>query len=72
MDDNILYSVKEMVTLLSKQNISLVHKKNDKLVLGQFISENTYIPLNTETDSFEEIFILLSEMAIESLEKDNE
>ena len=72
MDDDILYSIREMISLLSKQNISLVHKKNDKLIVGQFISENTYIPLNTETDSFEEIFILLSEMAIEFYQKEKD
>ena len=69
MVDDALFSVREMLNLLSEQKISIVHKKNNKFIIGQFISENTYVPLGEETGSVTEICIQVCELMIE-LEED--
>ena len=70
MVDDLLFSVKEMLTLLSKQNINIVHKKNGNFVVGQFISENTYIPLGDETESPIELVTQICEIMIELNEEE--
>jgi len=65
MGDNILYSPRELVILLSRYNISVIRKENQKLLLAQFTSEKSYIPLGEPTDSYIDIFILMCEVAIQ-------
>ncbi len=65
MGDDILYSPKEMATLLSKYNISIIRKEDGSLLLVQFTSEKSYIPLGEKMQSYAEVFKLMCEVAIQ-------
>jgi len=63
MEDNILYSPREVVVLLSKYNISVIHEEDDSFLLVQFTGEKLYIPLGEKTKSHIEILELMCEVA---------
>ena len=65
MEDNILYSEREMLISLSKHNVGIIRKKNKKFLLAQFTSETTYFAIGNETDSLSELFTNMSETMIE-------
>ena len=62
MEDNILYSPKEMINLLAKHNVSILKKENKNYLLVQMTGKTTYIPLSDETDSLLHMFELISEL----------
>ena len=73
MEDNILYSPREMIDLLSKHNVSVLKKENQNYLLVQMTGKTTYVSLSDETDSLFHIFELISELIIHlesELEKD--
>lgn len=65
MEDDILYSPREMIVLLSKYNISAIQEDDDSLLLVQFTSEKSYIPLGEKIGSYTEILELMCEVAIQ-------
>jgi hypothetical protein len=65
MGDDILYSPREIAALLSKYNISIIRKEDESLLLVQFKSEKSYIPLGEKTKSYIEIFKSMCEVAIQ-------
>ena len=65
MGDDALYNQLGMATLLSKYNISIVKKDNGQLLLVQFTSDTTYIPLGYAAASYEELWKLACEVTIQ-------
>ena len=73
MEDNILYSPKEMINLLAKHNVSILKKENKNYLLVQMTGKTTYVPLSDEVDSLPQMFELISELILhldEELEKE--
>jgi len=65
MGDDALYSQLGMASLLSKYNISIVRKEDGTLLLVQFTSETTYIPLGYAVSSYEDLWKLACEVTIQ-------
>jgi len=65
MGDNVLYNAIGLTTLLSKYNISVIKKDDDGLLLVQFTSETTYIPLGEITNSYSELWALACEVGLQ-------
>jgi len=65
MGDDVLYNAIGLVTLLSKYNISIIRKEDGRLLLVQFTSETTYIPLGEAVDSYDELWELACEVAVQ-------
>lgn len=63
MEDDILYSLREMVVLLSEYNISVIHEEDGSFLLVRFTGEKLYIPLAEKTKSYAEILELMCEVA---------
>ena len=54
-----------MAGLLSKYSISVVKKEDGTLLLVQFTSETTYIPLGYAVTSYEDLWKLACEVTIQ-------
>tara|TARA_Y100001973_G_C4937348_1_gene203942 strand:- start:56 stop:289 length:234 start_codon:yes stop_codon:yes gene_type:complete len=65
MGDDVLYNAIGLATLLSKYNISIIRKEDGRLLLVQFTSETTYIPLGEAVDSYDELWKLACEVAVQ-------
>jgi hypothetical protein len=65
MGDDVLYNATGLAVLLSKYNISLIEKDDGKLLLVQFTSKTTYLPLGEPVGSYTELWELACEVAIQ-------
>ena len=65
MGDDVLYNAIGLATLLSKYNISIIKKEDGRLLLAQFTSETTYIPLGEAVNSYGELWELACEVAVQ-------
>ena len=65
MGDDVLYNATGLAALLSKYNISIIEKEDGRLVLVQFTSETTYLPLSDAVDSYAELWELACEVGIQ-------
>lgn len=64
MEDDILYTPKEMIHLLSEHNVSILLKENKNYLLVQMTDKTKYIPLSDETNSILHLFELISELIV--------
>jgi hypothetical protein len=65
MGDDVLYNALGLATLLSRYNISVVVREDGKLILVQFTSETTYLPLGDAVNSYAELWEIASEVGIQ-------
>ena len=65
MGDDVLYNAIGLATLLSKYNISIIKKEDGRLLLAQFTSETTYIPLGEAVNSYAELWELACEVGVQ-------
>ena len=65
MGNDVLYNTLELTVLLSKYNISVIQKEDWRLLLVQFTSETTYIPLGEAVYDYGELLKLACEVAIQ-------